>query len=372
MIYHLLYPLKEWIAPFNVFRYVSFRAAMAAVVAFAICLFVGPRIIAFLKKREIKEKASKSDSPELAGMHRHKETIPTMGGFIILIAIIGASLICGRLDNIFIQLGMLCTVGFGIVGFIDDFIKLTYAERHGLKARRKFFLQFALSAALSFAIFRFLVAATGPDAFNLYFPFFKNLVLDLSVIGGVGAFLVTLFVIVGFSNAVNLTDGLDGLAAGCVLIASVAMAVVCYLVGNVNYAEYLNLLYVRGSSELTIFCAAIAGASAGFLWFNCHPAKVFMGDTGSLALGGLLGFIAVAARQELMLFIVGGVFVAEVLSVILQVGSYRLRGGKRIFACAPLHHHFQFKGDHEAKVTVRFWIVAGILAVIGLATIKLR
>jgi phospho-N-acetylmuramoyl-pentapeptide-transferase len=372
VIYHLLYPLKSIIPPFNVFRYVSFRTAMAAVTAFVICLLIGPRVIAFLQKKDVKEKAWKSDSEKLSDMHRHKQQVPTMGGVIILVAILISSFLWGRLDNTFIQLSLLCTVGFGIVGLIDDFIKLTYEDRQGLSKRRKFLLQFALSAALSFAIFRLLVAASGPESMNLYFPFFKNLVLDLSIVGGVGAFILTLMVIVGFSNAVNLTDGLDGLAAGCVLIASSAMAVICYLVGRVDYSAYLNLLYVRGCSEMTIFCAAIAGASAGFLWFNCYPAKVFMGDTGSLALGGILGFIAVATKQEIMLFIVGGIFMIEVLSVVIQVASFKLRGGKRVFLIAPLHHHFQFKGDHEAKVTVRFWIVAGILAVIGLATLKLR
>jgi phospho-N-acetylmuramoyl-pentapeptide-transferase len=345
---------------------------MAALTAFVICFLIGPRLIALLQRKGVKEKAWKSDSEKLSDLHRHKDQVPTMGGIIILIAILVSSALWGRLDNTFIQLGLLCTVGFGIVGMIDDFIKLTYEDRAGLSKRRKFLFQFALSAALSFAIFRLLVAASGPESMNLYFPFFKNLVLDLSILGGIFAFLITLFLIVGFSNAVNLTDGLDGLAVGCVLIASSAMAVICYLVGRVDYAAYLNLLYVRGSSELTVFCAAIAGASAGFLWFNCYPAKVFMGDTGSLALGGILAFIAVAVKQEIMLFIVGGVFMIEVLSVILQVASFRLRGGKRVFLIAPLHHHYQFKGDHEAKVTVRFWIVAGILAVIGLATLKLR
>jgi len=372
MIYYLLYPLKDLVSPFNVFRYISFRAAMAAVTAFLICMVIGPWIITFLDRKGIREDTSKSDSEELKNLHDHKSRVPTMGGLIILAAILGASILWGRLDNTFIQLGLLCTLGFGFVGCVDDLIKLKYVDEHGLSVRRKFLLQLVLSAALSLAIFHLLVKASGPESLKLYFPFFKDLVLDLSLLGGAGAFLVTLLMIVGFSNAVNLTDGLDGLAAGCVLIASAAMAIVCYLVGRVDSAAYLNLVYVRDSSELTIFCTAIAGAATGFLWFNCHPARVFMGDTGSLALGALLGFIAVASKQELMLVIIGGVFVIEVLSVVLQVASFRLRRGKRIFLIAPLHHHFQFKGDHETKVTVRFWIIAGILAVVGLATLKLR
>jgi phospho-N-acetylmuramoyl-pentapeptide-transferase len=371
LIYYLYY-FREEIQPFNVFQYASFRAAVAALVAFFVCLLIGPKIIEKLRKAGARENTTKSDSEELNRLHQDKNQIPTMGGVMIVLAILVSSILCGRPDNTFIQLGILCTVGFGIVGFIDDYIKLRYVGRKGLSKKRKFILQIALSAALSFAVFRLLVAATGPEALNLYFPFFKNLVFDLSFFGGVTAFLITLFVIVGFSNAVNLTDGLDGLAPGCVLIASAAMAVVCYLVGDPVIADYLNILHVKGSSELVIFCAAIAGASAGFLWFNCHPAMVFMGDTGSLSLGGLLGFIAVAARQELMFCIIGGLFIIEVLSVVLQVASFRYRGGKRVFLIAPLHHHFQFKGQKETKVTVRFWIVAGILAVVGLATLKLR
>ncbi len=345
---------------------------MAAVTAFIVCFLIGPLIISFLKKKNVHENSDKSDSEELNVLHRDKTNIPTMGGFIILLAILVSAVLWGRLDNVLIQLGLLCTVGFGIIGFIDDFVKLSYVDKKGISKKKKFLLQFAISAALSFAVFRLLLASGGTEYLRLYFPFFKKLVLDLTLFGGVGAFLVTLFIIVGFSNAVNLTDGLDGLATGCVLIVSVAMAVVCYLVGRVDYAEYLQVPYVKGSSELTIFCSAMAGASAGFLWFNCYPARIFMGDTGSLALGGLLGFIAVAAKQEIMLFFLGGVFVIEVFSVILQVASFRLCGGKRIFRCAPLHHHFQFKGDHEVRVTVRFWIITGILATIGLATLKLR
>lgn len=368
MFYYLLYDQFQL---FNLFRYVTFRAAMAAVTAFVICLVVGPRIIRMLEKADIREKTGKSDSPELNILHRKKGNVPTMGGIIILAAILVSSFLWGRLDNPYLLLGCLCAMGFGIIGLIDDYIKLTEPDKKGLTKTRKLVLQMAISAALAFAVFRFLLASGRPEYLNLYFPFFKNLVLDLSFLGGVGALAITFLVIVFFSNAVNITDGQDGLASGCVLIASGAMAVVCYIVSRQDYSEYLFILAVPGSQELTIFCAAMAGAAAGFLWFNSFPAKVFMGDTGALSLGGLLGFIAVASRQEIMLFIVGGVFVIEIMSVVIQVASFKLRH-KRVFLIAPLHHHFELKGDPECKITVRFWIIAGIFAVVGLATLKMR
>jgi len=369
LFYYLFYSQFKL---FNLFRYVTFRAAMAAVTAFVICLVVGPYVIRMLKKAGIKEATGKSDSAELNTLHGTKGNVPTMGGIIILAAILISSLLWGRIDNPYLQLGLLCTVGFGIIGFIDDYIKLTEPDKKGLTKTRKLVLQMAISAALAFAVFRCLLATGKPEYLNLYFPFFKDLVLDLSFLGGVGALVITFLVIVFFSNAVNITDGQDGLASGCVVITAAAMAVVCYVVSRQDYADYLFILAVPGSQELTIFCAAMTGAAAGFLWFNTHPAKIFMGDTGALSLGGLLGFIAVASRQEIMLFIVGGVFVIEILSVVIQVASYRFRNKKRVFLIAPLHHHFELKGDPECKVTVRFWIIAGICAVIGLATLKMR
>jgi phospho-N-acetylmuramoyl-pentapeptide-transferase len=351
---------------------ISFRAAMAAVIAFALSIYFGPMLIRLLKRQKIIEEKSKSDSAVLNIKSSKRPDIPTMGGSIILLAILGSTLLCGDLGNRYIQLGLLGTVGFGIIGFIDDYIKLMYRDRKGLTSRSKFVLQFAVSAALTFAIWVLMIKKPEPELMHVYSPIGRDLFIDLGFLGGAGFFLFALVLIVGTSNAVNLTDGLDGLAPGCMLITSVAMAVICYLVGRQDFTEYLNILYVKDSAELTIFCAAMFGATMGFLWFNCYPAQVFMGDTGSLSLGGLLGFIAVACKQELTLLIVGGVFFAEAVSVMLQVGSYKLRGGKRIFLCAPLHHHFQFKGWADTKITVRFWIVGVIVAILGLATLKMR
>lgn len=359
----------------EIFKPISFRAAMAAVTAFLISVLIGPAIIRYLKRKKIIEEEYKTDCDQLNEMRRKKrneETIPTMGGMIILIAILSATLLWGNLDNRFIQLGLLGTVGFGIIGFIDDYIKLVYFDRKGLRSKSKFFLQTAISAALTFAIFVLLRRMNNEELLRVYSPIGRDLFLDLSLWGGVFFFFFALFIIVGTSNAVNITDGVDGLAPGCMLITAVTMAVICYAAGRTDFTEYLNITYVRGSGELTIFCAAMAGATMGFLWFNCYPAKIFMGDTGSLSLGGLLGFIAVSCKQELLLFIVAGIFFVEILSVILQVGSYKLRGGRRIFRCAPLHHHFQFGGWKDPKITVRFWIIEAIFAIIGLATLKMR
>lgn len=372
MLFHLLFPLRYVFGAFNIFQYISFRAAMAAVTAFAISLIIGPSVIQYLKGKKVLEKEGETDSETLNEIRSKRQTVPTMGGIIILVAILASTLLWGRLDNRLIQLGLLGTVGFGIIGFIDDYIKLMYFDRKGLRSLSKFVLQLAISAALTFAVLVLLQRFGEPELMRIYSPIGKNLYIDFSFWGGVGYFFVALFIIVGTSNAVNLTDGLDGLAPGCMLVTSVTMAVICYIVGRPDFSEYLYIVHVRGSGELTIFCAAMAGATMGFLWYNCHPANIFMGDTGSLSLGGLLGFIAVACKQEILLFIVGGIFFVEVFSVILQVGSYRLRGGRRIFLCAPLHHHFQFKKWADPKITVRFWIVATIMAIVGLATLKMR
>jgi phospho-N-acetylmuramoyl-pentapeptide-transferase len=373
MLYHLLYEyLRQWIGGFNIFGYISFRAAMAAVTAFVLCMLCGPPVIRYLKTRNILEEEGKTDSEVLNRLRETKPRTPTMGGCIILFGILCSTLLWGRLDNRFIQLGILGTLGFGIIGFIDDYIKLVYYNRKGLKSGSKLRMQVAVSLALTFAVFILLKRTGNSEYMRVYLPVGKSLYIDLSFWGGTVFFFFALFVIVGTSNAVNLTDGLDGLAPGLMLITSVAMAVICYVTGRSDFTEYLKIPYVPGSGELPIFCAAMAGATMGFLWFNCYPAQVFMGDTGSLSLGGLLGFIAVACKQEILLFIVGGVFFIEVLSVILQVGSFRLRGGKRVFLCAPLHHHFQFKQWADPKITVRFWIIGVILAIIGLSTLKMH
>jgi len=355
---------------------------MAAITAFVISILIGPYLIRLLKNKKVIEEECQTESEQLNKLRmktrqnnvnsESRSSIPTMGGVIILLAILVATLLWGDLENRFIQLGLLGTVGFGIIGFIDDYIKLVYFNRKGLRSKSKFFLQTAISAALTFAIFVLLRRMEQPELMRIYSPIGHDVYLDLGFYGGVIFFFFALFIIVGTSNAVNITDGLDGLAPGCMLITSVAMAVVCYITGRYDFSKYLNVIQIVGSGELTIFCAAMAGATMGFLWFNCYPAKVFMGDTGSLALGGLLGFIAVSCKQELLLFIIAGVFFVEIFSVILQVGSYKLRGGKRIFKIAPLHHHFQFSGWKDPQITVRFWIVEAIFAIIGLATFKLR
>jgi len=375
----LIYFLEPYLA---IFRYISFRAAMAAITAFVISILIGPYLIRLLKNKKVIEEECQTESEQLNKLRmktrqnnvnsESRSSIPTMGGVIILLAILVATLLWGDLENRFIQLGLLGTVGFGIIGFIDDYIKLVYFNRKGLRSKSKFFLQTAISAALTFAIFVLLRRMEQPELMRIYSPIGHDVYLDLGFYGGVIFFFFALFIIVGTSNAVNITDGLDGLAPGCMLITSVAMAVVCYITGRYDFSKYLNVIQIVGSGELTIFCAAMAGATMGFLWFNCYPAKVFMGDTGSLALGGLLGFIAVSCKQELLLFIIAGVFFIEIFSVILQVGSYKLRGGKRIFKIAPLHHHFQFSGWKDPQITVRFWIVEAIFAIIGLATFKLR
>jgi len=373
MLFYLLFPIDDAaLAADHLIRYISFRAAMAAVTAFVISMLCGPLLIRLLSRRKIFEAQGKSDSDVLNKLDRDRPKIPTMGGAIILLALLISTLLWGRLDNRFIQLGLLGTAGFGIIGFIDDYIKLVYYERKGLRAASKLILQLAISVALTLAIFVLLRNTGRPEMMHVYSPLGRDLFINLGFLGGIGFFLFALLLIVGTSNAVNLTDGLDGLAPGCLLISSVAMAVVCYVAGRIDVSEYLHSVYMPGSGELTIFCAAMAGATMGFLWFNCSPAQVFMGDTGSLSLGGLLGFIAVSSKQEIMLLVVGGVFFIEAASVILQVGSYKLRGGKRIFRCAPLHHHFQFKGWKDPKITVRFWIIALILAILGLSSLKLR
>jgi len=341
------------------------------VTAFALSMIFGPVLIRLLSRQRVYESQSKTHSDFLNERGRERGAVPTMGGCIILLAILVSTLLWGRLDNRFIVLGILGTLGFGIIGFIDDYIKLMYADRSGLTGSSKLFLQIAVSVALTFAVFVLLRNAGQPEFMRIYSPVGKNYYIDLGFLGGAGFFLFSLLLITGTSNAVNLTDGLDGLAPGCMLITAAAMALVCYAAGRVDYSRYLHIVYVQGSGELTIFCAAMAGASMGFLWFNCHPAQVFMGDTGSLALGGLLGFIAVACKQEILLLIVGGMFFVEAGTVMLQVGYFKLRH-KRIFLIAPIHHHFQRKGWKDPKIAVRFWIVASIFAILGLATLKMH
>ncbi len=360
MLYHLLYPLHETYPVFNVFRYITFRTVVAALTALLISLVIGPFLIERLREFKVGERIR-----ELGPQNHHKKSgTPTMGGLLILISLSVSTLLWADLTNKFVWLVLLATMGFGLIGFFDDVIKLLRPRSEGLRPRIKFGLQLLLGFVIG------LILILNPsDAITtlLPLPFFKRAMPDL------GWFYLPLvmLVVVGTSNAVNLTDGLDGLAIGPVMIASLVYAVIVYATGNVKFANYLQILYVKGAGELTLFCFAMVGASLGFLWFNTYPATVFMGDIGSLALGGALGTVAVISKHELLLILVGGIFVIEALSVILQVASFKLFG-KRVFKMAPIHHHYELKGWAEPKIIVRFWIVSIILALMALGTLKLR
>jgi phospho-N-acetylmuramoyl-pentapeptide-transferase len=359
----------------NLFQYLTFRAALAAVVSFLVAILAGPRLIAWLRARRIGEQTGKTDSAKLAELHKEKAGTPTMGGVLIMLSLFVAVGAFGDWRNRYVALAMAGTLALTAVGFLDDWIKLNRIKESGLKARSKLALQIAVCIALSYSIFWVTAhepGMQGESPFLLRLPFLKDSFLDLSFWGGAPYVLFAAVVMISCSNAVNLTDGLDGLATGCSVMATLAMTILVYVTSRFDYAKYLLLPHVPGAAELTIVGSALAGACLGFLWFNAHPAEVFMGDTGSLPIGGLLGFLAVVSRSELILPIIGGVFVMEALSVILQVGSFKLRGGKRIFRIAPLHHHFQFGGWHEVKVVTRFWIVGAICAIVGLATLKVR
>jgi phospho-N-acetylmuramoyl-pentapeptide-transferase len=359
MLYHLLYPLQTSLGGLNVFRYITFRSIGGAVTAFIIVLLLGTFFIRLMKKLQIGQ-VVREDGPET---HLAKQGVPTMGGLLILFAITIATLLWARLDNSLVWLTLFVTLLYGAIGCIDDLKKIRKKNSKGLSAKGKLFLQIIGASIVGLFIF----IHPGFDG-SLSLPFLKNFRPDLGWFYVVFAILV----IVGASNAVNLTDGLDGLAAGPTIITTAIYLVFCYLAGHVVLAEYLQLPYVAGSGELSVFCGAIFGACLGFLWFNAYPAQMFMGDVGSLALGGALGSIAIIIKQEFLLAIVGGVFVMEALSVILQVGYFKLTHGKRIFLMAPFHHHFEKKGWHEPKVVVRFWIVSIILGLFAMATLKLR
>ncbi|MDV2858839.1 MULTISPECIES: phospho-N-acetylmuramoyl-pentapeptide-transferase [Oceanimonas] len=356
--------LAEWLTPhfsfFNVFSYLTFRAIVSILTGLMVSLWIGPRLILRLQKLQIGQ-VVRNDGPE---SHFSKAGTPTMGGLMILIAISVSVLLWARLSNPYVWVVLFVLIAFGAIGFVDDYRKVVRKNTDGLIARWKYFWQSA--AALTAAIFVYWIAK-DPAQTQLVVPFFKDVMPQL------GLFFVILsyFVIVGSSNAVNLTDGLDGLAIMPTVMVAAGFALVAWATGNVNFAEYLHIPYVANAGELTVVCTAIVGAGLGFLWFNTFPAQVFMGDVGSLALGATLGVIAVLVRQEFLLVIMGGIFVIETLSVILQVGSYKLRG-QRIFRMAPIHHHYELKGWPEPRVIVRFWIITLMLVLTGLATLKLR
>ncbi|ACS84456.1 phospho-N-acetylmuramoyl-pentapeptide-transferase [Musicola paradisiaca] len=345
---------------FNVFSYLTFRAIVSLLTALIISLWMGPHLIAWLQRLQIGQ-VVRSEGPE---SHFSKRGTPTMGGVMILASIVISVLLWVNLSNPYVWCVLLVLLGYGIVGFVDDYRKVVRKDTRGLIARWKYFWQSLLALVVAFSMY---AIGKGTPATQLVVPFFKDVMPQL------GLFYIVLayFVIVGTSNAVNLTDGLDGLAIMPTVFVAGGFALVAWATGNMNFASYLHIPYIRHASELVVVCTAIVGAGLGFLWFNTYPAQVFMGDVGSLALGGALGTIAVLLRQEFLLVIMGGVFVVETLSVILQVGSFKLRG-QRIFRMAPIHHHYELKGWPEPRVIVRFWIISLMLVLIGLVTLKVR
>ena len=361
VIYHLLYPLHERFGAFNVFRYITFRTAMAMLTAIVVCFILGPWLIRKLQRFQIGQEI-REEGP---ASHQSKRGTPTMGGLLIIAAVVPTTLLWADLTNGFVWIAISSTLAFGTIGFVDDYVKVAKKRNLGLTARGKFAVQIAV--ALGIGLVLLWMAKQGMFTTRLSVPFFKAVNPDLGWIYPAWVVLV----LVGSSNAVNLTDGLDGLAIGSFLVCSTTFTILAYAAGNAIVADYLGILNVKGTGELTVFCGALLGASLGFLWFNSHPAEVFMGDVGSMALGGALGTIAILIKQEFLLVIAGGLFVVEALSVILQVGSYKTRG-KRVFRMSPLHHHFELGGWSETKVVIRFWIVAIMFSLLALATLKLR
>jgi phospho-N-acetylmuramoyl-pentapeptide-transferase len=361
MLYRILFPLNEWISALNVFRYITFRSALAALTAMVISFGLGGFLIRKLRElqwgQEIREEGPSA--------HRAKAGTPTMGGILIITAVAVPTLLWADLKNIFVWISLYALLAFGLIGFMDDYLKIARKRNLGLTTAGKLLAQIIVAVSIGVAV----VSLAGEGVFDtrLSFPFFKALHPELGWLY-VGVVLV---VVVGSSNAVNLTDGLDGLAIGSVLIASATFVLLTYVAGHAVVAEYLGISNVKGAGELSVFCSALVGASLGFLWFNCNPAQIFMGDTGSMALGGSIGTVAVLIKQEILLVLVGGLFVMEALSVIFQVASFKMTG-RRIFKMAPIHHHFEQAGWAEPKIVIRFWILAIIFALLSLSTLKLR
>jgi phospho-N-acetylmuramoyl-pentapeptide-transferase len=358
MLYSLLYSLHTHAPILNVFRYITFRAIYATLTALIVSFLMGPALIQALQNWRIGQQIREAGPQS----HQIKSGTPTMGGILILIAIVLSTLLWADLKNRYIWIVLFTTVGFGAVGFWDDYLKVIRKKSDGLLPRYKFSLQIVVAVLVALALFH-----SPAYSSRLHFPFFKHFSPDL------GWFYLpfVVFLIVGASNAVNLTDGLDGLAIGPIIVTSIAYLIVAYVSGHHKFAEYLLIPYIDGAGELAVFCGAIVGASLGFLWYNAYPASVFMGDVGSLPIGGALGAVAIISKHELLLLLVGGIFVIEALSVITQVISFKTRG-KRVFLMSPIHHHFELKGWHESKVVIRFWIIAIILALLSLSTLKLR
>ncbi len=369
MLSDFLYQFKDLYFGFNLFRYITVRAALAAITALLFSWFIGPKIIRLLRKKQIGEEI-RQDGPST---HLQKAGTPTMGGIIILSGVILGTLLWAKLTNYYIQLIFLATIWMGLVGFFDDYLKAVKKIKKGLVGRYKLVGQISLGFIIGAALYfnhHYLVQGINS---NTSMPFFKNFEIDFGIL----YIPIVILVITGTSNAVNLTDGLDGLASGLIAVAMLAFVGMTYVTGNIKFSDYLNIIYLPGTGELTVYCMAVVGAILGFLWYNAYPAEVFMGDTGALALGSTLGTVAVLIKKELLLILIGGVFVAEALSVIIQTTYYKYTKrkygtGRRVFNMAPLHHHFEIKGWHESKVVTRFWIIGILLALLTLTTFKVR
>jgi len=361
MLLYLSEFLAKFYSGFHVFQYLTLRGILAAITALGIALAVGPRMIELLSRYQIGQRV-RSDGPKT---HLPKAGTPTMGGGLILVAMASGTLLWADLSSRFVWIALLTTLGFGLIGFYDDYLKLVIGSSRGLIARYKYLSQSIVGLAAAFSLHQLHLT---PAETSLYVPFFKSVAIPMNT----AAFMAfSYFVIVGTSNAVNLTDGLDGLAIMPSVMVAAALGVFAYATGNIKFAGYLQIPYIPGVGEVLIFCSTLVGAGLGFLWFNSYPAQVFMGDVGALAVGAALGTIAVIVRQEIVLAVMGGVFVLETVSVMLQVASFKLTG-KRIFRMAPIHHHFELKGWAEPKVIVRFWIISFVLVLAGLATLKIR
>lgn len=362
MLYHFLVPFSDQFQFLNVFRYLTFRTGGSIVTAMIVCFVFGPAFIRSLKNKQAEGQPIREDGPQSHIIE--KQGTPTMGGFLILISIFIATLLWADLSNQYVWVVLLVTGSFGMIGFADDYQKVTSRSTKGVSGKTRLLLEFAIAVGATWWITQI---SPSDSAGTLAIPFIKDFLVDM------GWFFLPFgaFVIVGASNAVNLTDGLDGLAIVPVMIAAASFALIAYLVGNAVFADYLQVNFVRGTGELTVFCGALIGAGLGFLWFNAPPAMVFMGDTGSLSLGGAIGAISVATKHELVLAIIGGLFVLEAVSVIVQVASFKMTG-KRVFKMAPIHHHYEELGWAESTIVIRFWIIAFILALVGLSTLKLR
>ncbi|GAB6277816.1 MAG: phospho-N-acetylmuramoyl-pentapeptide-transferase [Rectinema sp.] len=360
MLREIFLPLIKYFTPFNIFRYLTFRSVYAAITALVICYLVGPWLIERLRVLKFGQ-SIRTDGPET---HLAKTGTPTMGGILIIFSVVVSVILWIDIKSEYCWIALLSLVGFGMIGAADDLLKIRKHSSDGLSPIQKLILQFIVSGAVVYAIYW----TTGSPATKLYVPFFKVHVIDL----GVFWLPIAMIYVTAWSNAVNITDGLDGLAVGLVIVAVLAFSVLTYVTGRADWSQYLGVPYIKQASELTVFNFALLGACVGFLWFNAHPAEVFMGDAGSLALGGVLGVLSLMVKKEILLLVIGGVFVVELGSVMLQVLYFKLTKGKRLFRMAPLHHHFELKGLKETKVVVRFWILGGIFALIALSTLKIQ